>query len=91
MALFKENRTAGVFARVVDHNLGPLHMYWQEQEPIWVTTTPLAFSLALYADDIMVMATLCTQMARLAYSHGIIMAVERLADWSSANVVPFAS
>ena len=57
--------SAELFARVVDSHLGTIHMQWQQDEETWLTRYMCHLLLALYADDVVVLATTCQQLTRM--------------------------
>ncbi|CAE7836810.1 nmt [Symbiodinium sp. CCMP2592] len=58
--------SAELFARCLDHFLGPLVLSWESQESTWLRdSSGRPLFLILYADDLLVLATCASQLERL--------------------------
>ena len=59
--------SAELFARILDYHARGVHAQWQLQEETWLHTCVCvcALLMVMYADDIVLLATSCAQMARM--------------------------
>ena len=57
--------SAELFARILDYHARGVHAEWQLHEETWLQTCVCSLLLLMYADDIVLLATSCAQMARM--------------------------